>query len=104
MLRITVDTRPERATMRLEGRIAGPWVDELAGCWQRLLASREAHSVRIDLDGVTFVDARGREVLDAMQKAGAVLVATVVMMRALVEEIARAGAASSAAADGDTKE
>lgn len=91
MLRITLHTHPDGTTMLLEGRLAGAWVDELTGCWQGLHALHDVPTVRVDLDGVTFVDARGRSVLAAMQQAGAVLVASIVTMRALVDELERAG-------------
>ena len=39
MLRITVTTRPDGATVALEGRLAGPWVDELRACWRSLVAA-----------------------------------------------------------------
>ena len=33
MLRITTETERFESTLRLEGRLAGPWVDELARTW-----------------------------------------------------------------------
>jgi anti-anti-sigma regulatory factor len=87
MLRISVTAQPHGRTVTLEGRIVGAWADELRACWQRLAMS-DAHPVRVDLDGVTFVDAAGKAVLRAMRADGAVFAATTVMMRAIVDEIA----------------
>ncbi len=89
MLRITVNERPDGRTVTLEGRLAGPWVDELRSCWRTLVASRgESRSIRIDLDGVTFVDAAGKALLWAMREQDASFTASCCMMRAMVEEIA----------------
>jgi ABC-type transporter Mla MlaB component len=87
MLRIDTSTTTDGTTLTLEGRVVGPWADELAGYWRSLVASRPG-PFRVDLDGVTFADAAGTAVLRAMRLDGAVLVATTVMMRALVDEIA----------------
>jgi anti-anti-sigma regulatory factor len=87
MLRISIATRPSGATVKLEGRVAGPWVDDLRTCWRRLAASREARSILIDLDAVTFIDTAGKALLWAMHKQGAVLAASGAMTRAIVKEI-----------------
>ena len=86
MLRISVITRAEDTTITLEGRVVGPWVDELRHCWQQLRVA--GRPVRVDLDGVSFIDARGRELLGEMHADRAVLVTGDVMMRAVVDEIA----------------
>lgn len=86
MLRITVTTAPDGTTLTLEGRIAGAWVDELSVCWQRLRESTP-RPIRVNLDGVMFIDAAGKAVLQAMHADGAVLAAATVMMRALVDEL-----------------
>ncbi len=96
MLRITVTTLPDHTTLVLEGRLCGPWVAELASCWRDLIATRDAHSIRIDLDGVTFVDAAGKALIRAMHDRGAMLVATEVMTRTIVDEVATATARTDA--------
>ena len=87
MLRITVTTRPDGATVALEGRLAGPWVDELRACWRSLVATRDARPIRVDLDAVTFIDSGGKALLWAMHEQGAALVASGCMTRATIEEI-----------------
>jgi hypothetical protein len=37
MLRITVQDDPTSVTFRLEGRLAGSWVQELRDCWESVL-------------------------------------------------------------------
>jgi ABC-type transporter Mla MlaB component len=94
MLRITVEERPDGATITLEGRLAGPWVDELRSFWRTRAATRGvSRSIRIDLDGVTFVDTAGKALLWAMHEQDATFTASCCMMRAMVEEIVNAAVA-----------
>lgn len=63
MLRITIEEDAQSPAIKLEGKIAGPWVGELRSCWQSLAPSLGAKKLRLDLRGVSFVDAAGRELL-----------------------------------------
>lgn len=86
MLRISVDRCEQSTTVKVEGRVIGAWVGELGACWADLLESA-ARPIRVDLDGVIFVDAAGKSVLRQMWADGAILAATSLTMRAVVEEI-----------------
>jgi anti-anti-sigma regulatory factor len=88
MLRITVHDHPRSLTLQLEGRLAGPWVQELEGCWQNVASQRKP--VRFDLTGVTFIDAAGKEFLTTMHARGAEFVAAGCLMKAVVAEITQA--------------
>jgi hypothetical protein len=87
MLRITTETACFEHTLRLEGRLAGPWVDELARTWGQLRAERYGGSFRVDLEGVTFVSQSGKSLLRRIHREGARFVAFGFMARAIVEEI-----------------
>jgi hypothetical protein len=91
MLRITITTRSEGVTVVLEGRLAGPWVDELARCWAALAAAQDAGTISVQLDAVTFIDPAGKTLLRAMHERGVVLTASGCMTRAILEEITAAG-------------
>lgn len=86
MFRISVSEREQGTTLTLEGRLVGAWVDELGGVWRRMRPSAAA-PVRVELDGVTFIDEGGKALLRAMRADGALLVACSIVMRAVVEEI-----------------
>jgi hypothetical protein len=88
MLKITVQDRPSESVLELEGKLAGPWVEELKGCWEKTAGGRP---VRILLCAVTFVDAEGKALLTEMYRRGAELEAEGCMTKAIVEEIARGG-------------
>ena len=89
MLRITITTRPEDAIVALEGRLAGPWVDELARCWKTLTAKQDVGSIHVQLDAVMFIDDAGRALLRTIHSRGASLAGAGCMTRAIVEEITR---------------
>jgi anti-anti-sigma regulatory factor len=55
MLKITHGS--EKATLRLEGQVAGPWVDELRRAYTE--ASQLNRPFTLDLKNVTFIDAAG---------------------------------------------
>jgi ABC-type transporter Mla MlaB component len=87
MLKITTRTDPTGTSLELEGKLAGPWVQELEGCWQEI--ARSERSVRVLLGGVTFIDTKGRQLLIEMHRRGAELVAEGCMNKAIIDEIAR---------------
>ena len=87
MLRITVHDNPRALTFQLEGRLAGLWVQELERCWEGTLASWRKPILRVDLTGVTFIDAAGQACLAALHRQGAQFVATDCLTKAVVAEI-----------------
>lgn len=85
MLKITMLTDSTGTTFDLEGKLAGPWVQELESCWQRALIN--GRQVRVMLNAVTFIDSGGRKLLAEMRRQGAELAAEGCMTRAIIEEI-----------------
>jgi anti-anti-sigma regulatory factor len=90
MLRITLHYDTNRLTFQLEGKLVGPWVQELADCWQRSIENLRRPALCFDLTAVTFVDPAGKEFLAAMHTLGAEFVACGCLMRAVVAEITNA--------------
>ena len=87
MLRITVHDHPRALTFQLEGSLAGPWLRVLEECWQDTLAHQSKPMLRVDLTGVTFIDAAGRACLAAMHRQGAEFIAPDCLTKAAVAEI-----------------
>ncbi|MBO0725545.1 MAG: hypothetical protein J2P52_08095 [Blastocatellia bacterium] len=85
MMRITQHRDGEAITLKIEGRLTGEWVDEMERCWNEV--KNDTHLLRIDLTGVTCIDAAGRELLARMFASGAAAVAVNVMTRAVIEQI-----------------
>jgi len=89
MLRITVHDDAGSLTFRLEGRLAGPWVQELEASWRNALTHQPKPILRVDLTGLTFINAAGKACLAAMHRQGAEFVAADCLMKAVVAEIAQ---------------
>ncbi len=87
MLRITLHEKPGALTFQLEGRLAGPWVRVLRECWQGALADRSQPVLRVDLTGVTSLDAAGRACLADLHRGGAEFIAADCLTSAVVAEI-----------------
>jgi anti-anti-sigma regulatory factor len=87
MLRITVDDDARVLTLRLEGRLEGPWVRELERCWRSLLGAVNQPTISVDLRGVTYIGASGQAQLADMHEQGAQFIADDCMTKAVVEEI-----------------
>jgi hypothetical protein len=85
MLKITAKADGTGTLFELEGKLAGPWVQELRDCWQRSIA--EDQPLKVALKAVMFIDGAGKELLAEMHRQGAELVAEGCMTKAVIEEI-----------------
>ena len=73
MLRITLEQELDLVTLKLEGRLAGPWVDELERSWKNIRETEPGQRVTVNLSEVSFVDPEGEELLRSMFRDGAQL-------------------------------
>ena len=72
MLKVTVEEKAKLVTLKLEGRIAGPWVAEFNRTWHSLAPSLDSKKLSLDLREVTRIDAEGRRLLaEIYEKTGA---------------------------------
>jgi hypothetical protein len=102
MLKITQHRDEESASLSfvIEGRLAGPWVEELNTCWSLGGAIPSSRTI-VDLTGVTFVDADGKALLTRMWQQGAELRAAGCLTRCLVDEITGSSRAELSCSDSD---
>ena len=84
MLKITKNNGAGVTTFKLEGRLAGAWVNELRSCWEQ---AGEGAAIRVDLTDVSWVSEEGKELLGEMHRRGAELLATNLLMASIVAEI-----------------
>ncbi len=63
MLKITVEENEGVETIKLAGKIAGPWVEELSRTWHSLTPSLGRKQLELDMRSVAFVDGKGRQLL-----------------------------------------
>lgn len=69
MLKISEGRKEKQSvTLRLEGRVVGPWVDELRQIYEPLLADET--KLTLDLAEVSFADESGVAVLASLSRRG----------------------------------
>ncbi len=93
MLKITthIDIDSDVTIFALEGRLAGPWVAELERCWKGTPVVQGKPGLRVDLSGVTYIDADGKTLLARMHRDGAAFIAAGCLTKSIVEEVMRTG-------------
>ena len=87
MLRITLQKGSPHTTIKLEGKLSGPWVSELERAWDRLNAGKPDRTVTVDLSDVTFIDSAGKNLLSSLVDSGVQLRAAHLMTNYIVERI-----------------
>jgi anti-anti-sigma regulatory factor len=95
MLKITRHISTGSRQLTLEGRLIGPWVNELEQAWNGIKQS-EGGTIVVDLTGITFIEDSGKQLLSRMWQEGAKLIATGCCNRPIVEQITGARPASPA--------
>ena len=90
MLKITPHKTEDSMRLVLEGRLAGPWVDELERVWRDSKESITG-SLVVDLTGVTFIEQEGKGLLSKMWLDEAELLAVGCCSRSILEDIMSAG-------------
>lgn len=63
MLRISVESDQYYSTLRIEGKLVGPWTAELDRTWNEVKSTLGTRPLRLDLCGLLFVDERGKTIL-----------------------------------------
>ncbi len=86
VLRITIQKTSNVVLLKLEGSVKGPWVEELQKVWLTSANMSGGVPVSVDLGGVTFVDARGRDLLLQMRKDGVALNGGSSFLRQVLED------------------
>jgi len=87
MVRITLEDRGTGRCLKLEGKLAGAWVNELEQCWRSLTARTPGVVLSVDLTAAESVDLAGKYLLSLMHQSGVQLTANSPYMKALVAEI-----------------
>jgi anti-anti-sigma regulatory factor len=86
-MKITIHKAENIVTLKIEGRIVGPLVPEFDRSWQDLAPSLGSRKLSVDLCGVTFVDAAGRQLLaEIHHKTGAEFIADRPLTKYYAEE------------------
>jgi ABC-type transporter Mla MlaB component len=88
MFRVTINKEGSRETWDLEGSLSGDWVAELERCWTQR-SSGPGTILQINLKAVSYIDAKGKQLLKEMHGSGVEIKGCGCMVRAVVEEITR---------------
>jgi hypothetical protein len=72
VLKISISDGSPRATLKIEGKLVGPWAMELGRTWQALWASTRQMPLQLDISGLTFADRKGTHILgEIVRQTGA---------------------------------
>src|SRR6202030_3286972 len=88
MLRITIEQKPGKVSLTVEGKLTAPWVSALEQSWKDLRNNSSGERLSINLCGVSFIDAAGKALLAEIHHQGGKLVAQGCLNQAIVREIA----------------
>lgn len=99
MLRITLVRGSDLSTLKLEGKLTGPWINELERSWSEI-SKHEPRPPVVDLSDVTFVSAEGKKLLKSLFQQGADLQSRSLMTRFILSEVKNASNESQASTNG----
>ena len=89
MLKISVrnETPQKPLLLEVEGRLAGPWVEELERSWEAERQKAPSADIIVRLSSVSSIDEAGKELLTKIFRAGAKLEGSGCMVRAVIARI-----------------
>jgi len=87
LLRISVEQQQGSVVLVLEGRLVGPWVDELRSVCKQQVNVRLPQTFTVDLCGLMAMDSDGQALLEELLQNGATMRCTDVMNQYLVEQM-----------------
>jgi len=91
MMKIEIGEDAGQLTLKVEGRLAGPWVCEMERCWRTARRNYPSGRFLVDLTDVTYIDQAGQYLLQLMHGDGASFVATGLMTQSIVNQITEKG-------------
>jgi hypothetical protein len=92
MMRAQLSSTGDRVILKVCGRLAEGWVPELESCWRAARIDHPEGKILVDLKHVTFIDDKGRSLLERMHRDGATFAAAGLLTRAIIDNIIRSEA------------
>ena len=86
MLKIDTIESASEILIALQGRLAGPWVDELESQWRRMQATAGERRIAVDLSDVTGIDGAARYLLQLMRVRNVSLIGATIAIRASLDD------------------
>ena len=87
MMKAQVEESPGAVTVRVCGRLAEGWVQELDQCWRDARVSHPSGPIAVDLRHVTFIDNAGQALLRRMHGDGATFLAAGLLTQEVVNQV-----------------
>ncbi|MDE3201013.1 MAG: hypothetical protein KGN79_08830 [Acidobacteriota bacterium] len=88
MLKISTHQTRDKVTLKLDGRLAGPWVDELERVWTQELLPQRSKQHFLDVHELIFANVEGVKLLKKIyMESQAVILAATPLSQALSDEI-----------------
>ena len=87
MLRVTRSESAGKIGFKLEGKLAGSWVEVMEQCWKQTVAEETQSPIAVDLSAITYVDERGTELLRQMHLSGVELSSATCLGKGIVEQV-----------------
>ena len=87
MLKISIKGEAPQLLLEIEGRLAGPWVEEVERSWEAERKRTPSEGIIVRLSNVTYIDESGKELLSRIFQAGAKLEGGGCMVRAIIARI-----------------
>ena len=87
VLAIIITETPTEIRWVLQGRLMGPQVTAVKASWRTANHVRKGRACTLDLEGLTFIDKRGKRLLRAMAIDGAQFMAGGLSNSDLIEEL-----------------
>jgi hypothetical protein len=100
VLKISIKEDLVAATLKIEGKLVGPWAIELGRTWHGLWSSTRQKRLLLDIRGVTFADQTGSQILGEIVRATE---AEIIADSPLTQYFANRAATGTAAAQEESK-
>jgi aryl-alcohol dehydrogenase-like predicted oxidoreductase len=95
MLRITTRNEDAATIFIVEGKLIGPWVQELEKCWRAAISVEPRSPILVNLAKVSFIDDIGKQLVAQMRRSGVRLTGAGLIAEFICTEIERAMCAST---------
>ncbi len=79
---VSTESAPDSIVLKLEGKVIGPWVEEVRRISEKIFAS--GRSLTFDLSEVTFLDREGIELFRALREQRAMFLNSSVFVAELL--------------------
>src|SRR5215831_9266090 len=96
MLRITTRNEDAATIFIVEGKLIGPWAQELEKCWRAAISVEPRSPILVNLTKVTFIDDTGKQLVARMRRSGVRLTGAGLIAEFICTEIERAIGGSGA--------